>query len=116
MSNQRPMPGRPLAHKSAWVQLYQARQLRADIVDSRPPGRPPSPIPRRKVGLTLSQGEITELDTWQERLSTLLGRKLSTGETVGILTRICTARVGRVEEAGPFESLEELVERMIGES
>ena len=116
MSSQRPPANRPPAQRSAWVQLYQARQIHADLIESRPPGRPPSPIPRRKVGLTLSQGEITELDTWQERLSTLLSRKLSTGETVGILTRICTARLGRVEEAGPFESLEDLVERMIGES
>ena len=80
--------------KSAWVQLYQARQIKADIVESRSPGRPPSPIPRRKVGLTLSQGEITELETWQERFSELIGRKLSTGETVGILTRICYGAPG----------------------
>ena len=48
--------------KTAWVQLYQARQIKADITETRSPGRPPSPIPRRKVGLTLSQGEITELE------------------------------------------------------
>lgn len=101
--------------KSAWVQLYQARQMKTDIVESRPPGRPPSPIPRRKVGLTLSQGEITELEHWQERLSDLLGRKLSTGETVGILTRICTGRLARLDSPDSFESLVELVEKMIGE-
>lgn len=115
MTNQKPAANRPPTPKSAWVQLYQARQVHADIVESRPPGRPPSPIPRRKVGLTLSQGEITELDNWQERLSNLLGRKLSTGETVGILTRICTARLARIDDAGPFDSLVDLVERMIGE-
>jgi hypothetical protein len=43
--------------KSAWVQLYQARQIKADIAETRSPGRPPLPIPRRKVGLTLSQGD-----------------------------------------------------------
>ncbi len=101
--------------KSAWVQLYQARQIKADIVEARSPGRPPSPIPRRKVGLTLSQGEITELDTWQERFSGLLGRKISTGETMGILTRICTARLARLDNADSVESLAELVEKMIGE-
>ena len=26
--------------KTAWVQLYQARQIKADIVESRPPGTP----------------------------------------------------------------------------
>ena len=101
--------------KSAWVQLYQARQIKADIAETRTPGRPPSPIPRRKVGLTLSQGEITELDAWQERLSNLMGRKISTGETVGILTRICTARLARLDNPGAIDSLVELVERLIGE-
>src|SRR5574338_235246 len=100
--------------KNAWVQLYQARQNKADIVESRPPGRPPSPVPRRKVGLTLSQGEITELEAWQERLSDLMRRKLSTGETIGILTRICSQRISHVEEDGAVETLLELVERMVG--
>lgn len=101
--------------KNAWVQLYQARQVRSDMVEARPPGRPPSPVPRRKVGLTLSQGEITELEGWQQRLSDLMGRKLSTGETIGILTRICSARLNRVEDDGAPASLLDLVERMVGE-
>ena len=101
--------------KSAWVQLYQARQIKADIAETRSPGRPPSPIPRRKVGLTLSQGEINELDHWQDRISEIVGRKISTGETVGILTRICTARLGRIENADSIDSLVELVEKMVGE-
>lgn len=101
--------------KSAWVQLYQARQMKADIVEARSPGRPPSPIPRHKVGLTLSQGEISELDAWQKRLSELMGRKVSTGETVGILTRICTARFTRMDHSADWDSLSELVEKMIGE-
>ena len=101
--------------KSAWVQLYQARQIKADIAENRSPGRPPSPIPRRKVGVTLSQGEINELDVWQDRLSALLGRKISTGETVGIITRIVSARFARLKEGDSFESLADLVEKMIGE-
>lgn len=100
--------------KNAWVQLYQARQIRADIVESRPPGRPPSLVPRRKVGLTLSQGEINELEAWQDRLSELMGRKISTGETVGILTRICTARLAHINEI-TSGSIMELVERLVGE-
>lgn len=101
--------------KSAWVQLYQARQIKAETTKTRMPGRPPSPIPRRKVGLTLSQGEITELSTWQDRLSDLMGRKLSTGETVGILTRICTARYARLDQGESQDTLVTLVEAMIGE-
>ena len=116
MTNQKPPASKPPTPKSAWVQLSQARQVRKDVFESRSPGRPPSPIPRRKIGLTLSQGEISELDTWQERLSGFLGRKLSTGETVGILTRICTARLGRIEDIEQVDSLVDLVERMVGES
>ncbi len=101
--------------KSAWIQLYQARQIKTEIAETRSPGRPPSPIPRHKVGLTLSQGEINELEHWQKRLSELMGRKISTGETVGILTRICTARLGRLNEADSAESLVELVEKLVGE-
>lgn len=101
--------------KSAWVQLYQARQIKADMVESRSPGRPPSPIPRRKVGMTLSQGEISELETWQNRFSELMGRKISTGETVGILARICTGRFTRLDDAETFDSMVDLVEKMIGE-
>jgi hypothetical protein len=100
--------------KNAWVQLYQARQKQSDIVEARPPGRPPSPVPRRKVGLTLSQGEIHELEAWQQRLSALMGRKLSTGETIGILTRVCTARFSRIEGES-IESLLELIEKMVDE-
>lgn len=101
--------------RTAWVQLYQARQVKSDPVESRTPGRPPSPIPRRKVGLTLSQGEISELEVWQERLSNVMGRKISTGETVGVLTRICSARLARLDLAESFDSLEELVVKMLGE-
>lgn len=101
--------------KSAWVQLYQARQIKADITEARSPGRPPLPIPRRKVGLTLSQGEINELEHWQNRISDIVGRKISTGETVGILTRICTARLGHVENPEAIDSLVDLVEKMVGE-
>ncbi len=101
------------SNKSAWVQLYEARRAMGNVT-TRSPGRPPSPIPRRKVGVTLSQGEITEIENWQERLSNLLGRKVSMGETVGILTRICTARLGTISTNGAPSSLDEIVEKMIG--
>ncbi|MEJ5200678.1 MAG: hypothetical protein WHV66_00480 [Anaerolineales bacterium] len=99
--------------KPAWVQLYDARQVPVEF-EHRSPGRPPSPIPRHKVGMTLSQGEINELQAWQERFSNLLNRKVSLGETVGILTRICTARVNRLSTRGEFSTLADLVEKLIG--
>src|SRR5574338_274427 len=91
------MSGYNSGSKPAWVQLYEARNVPSNP-DARPPGRPPAPVPRRKVGLTLSQGEISELEVWQERFSRLIGRKVSTGETIGILARICTARLARVND------------------
>jgi hypothetical protein len=102
------------SNKPAWVQLYEARNTPVNP-EVRPPGRPPGPIPRHKVGFTLSQGEITELETWQERFSGMLGRKVSTGETIGILTRICSARFLRVADEKGEEALVQLVEKMVGE-
>jgi hypothetical protein len=98
--------------KSAWVQLYEARRA-VGTVKTRAPGRPPSPVPRRKIGLTLSQGEISELENWQERFTKLLGRQVSLGETVGILTRICSARLSSLAANGALTSLDKMVEMMV---
>jgi len=69
-------------------------------------------VPRHKVGLTLSKGEMAELTKWQTRLAKMLGRKISLGETVGIISRICSARLQLVpgEKA---RNLEELVQMLI---
>jgi hypothetical protein len=102
------------SNRSAWVQLYEARSVPSEP-ETRSPGRPPGIVPRRKVGLTLSQGEITEIEHWQDRFSTLMGRKVSAGETVGILTRICTTRLARLGEEPGDEALSALVDRLVGE-
>ena len=107
------MTAKKPSNRSAWVQLYEARQAGLEI-KSRPPGRPPSLIPRRKVAMTLSQGEINELDAIQEKLTSIMKRKVSIGETVGIMTRICTARIARISEREEPMTLAELVERMVG--
>lgn len=101
------------SNRSAWVQLYEARSISSEP-ETRAPGRPPGMIPRRKVGLTLSQGEITEIDRWQERFSALMGRKVSAGETVGILTRICSTRLANMDEDQIPGELSALVEKLIG--
>jgi len=101
------------SNKPAWVQLYEARNVLLNP-DARPPGRPPAPIPRRKVGFTLSQGEISEIEAWQQRFTRLLGRKVSSGETIGILARISTARFTHINEDNAAEnSLAILIERMV---
>lgn len=97
---------------NAWVQLYEARRM-INEPQARPPGRPPSIVPRTKVGLTLTKGEVTELEAWQERFSALLGRKVSVGETVGILSRICTARMEQIQGKVQSSDLNDLVDRMV---
>ena len=104
----------PKSSRTAWAQLYEARRLPQEP-ELRSPGRPPAPIPRHKVGLTLSQAEIFEIEAWQNRLSEMLGRKVSSGETVGILTRICSARISRIADHAPFKTLTLLVEKMVEE-
>jgi len=102
----------PKASRTAWAQLYEARRIPA-APESRNPGRPPAPIPRHKVGVTLSQAEVFELEAWQKRFSEMLDRKVSIGETIGILTRICSTRLARLPVKPPFKSLTELVEHMV---
>ncbi len=100
--------------KTAWVQLYEARNVPVEV-QTRSPGRPPGPVPRRKVGMTLSQGEIAEIEVWQDRFSGLLHRKISTGETVGLLARLATARYTAISARQSPSALAELVEKMIGQ-
>ncbi len=107
------MAADPNPNRNAWVQLYEARTIPAET-ETRAPGRPPGMIPRRKVGVTLSQGEITEIERWRERLSALAGRKVSAGETIGILTRICSSRFAQMDAAKSHKALVELVEELIG--
>jgi hypothetical protein len=102
------------SNRSAWVQLYEARSVPSEF-ESRSPGRPHGMVPRRKVGVTLSQGEITELERWQERFSGLMGRKVSVGETVGILTRICSARLTNLGDELNTQVLSTFVEKLVGE-
>ena len=101
--------------KNAWVQLYEARRVPSEQ-QVRSPGRPPGTVPRRKVGLTLSHGEIAEIEVWQKRFSDLLHRSVSAGETVGILTRVCSARFNRyIGEDKDFKALGSLVERLVND-
>jgi len=99
---------------SSWVQLYEARRA-TKAPQLRPVGRPPSIIPRKKVGVTLSKGEEAELDIWQQRFSLFLGRKVSTGETVGIIARILSARFDDLGDLDltKMEDLETLVTKLV---
>jgi hypothetical protein len=100
----------PVVNAPAWLQLYDARTNQTQ--ESRPVGRPPAPVPRFKVGLTLSQGETAELKVWQDRFSELMGRKISTGETVGILSRICSTRFSRISDQ-EYTDMMDLIEHLV---
>jgi hypothetical protein len=99
--------------KPAWVLLYEARRP-TPITRTRPRGRPPRVTPRKATVFHLTDGERIEIDTWQERLSPLLGRKISLGETAGILARICSARLPKVDNGSQVKSLADLVTAMVG--
>ena len=100
--------------KSAWIQLYEARR-QAPPTRTRPRGRPPRVTPRRSTLVHLTDGERTEIDSWQARISLLLGRKVSLGETVGILARVCSARLPLVERGETSTTLAKLVRLLVGE-
>jgi hypothetical protein len=107
-------PDSPSTPKPAWVQLYEARRV-TPVVRTRPRGRPPRVTPRKATVIHLTDGERTEIDSWQERLTPLLGRKISLGETAGILARICSARFPKVYNGRDVQSLSDLVTIMVGE-
>ncbi len=61
----------------------------------------------------LADGECKEIDIWKERLSKLVGRQVSYGETGGILAQICSDRFTELDIDENDVSLEELVKLMV---
>jgi hypothetical protein len=104
----------PAEDKPAWVQLYEARR-RTPAPRVRRRGRPSRTVPRKHTSIYLAEGETEELLQWQEILSGLLDRKVSYGETTGILARMCTARLEALDIETLPKSLGQLVELMSGE-
>lgn len=100
--------------KPAWVQLYEARRA-SPPSRTRSRGRPARVTPRKATVVHLTDGERVEIDSWQNRISPLLGRKVSLGETAGILARICSARLPLINGDLSFDTLSNLVKLMVGE-
>lgn len=100
--------------KPAWVLLYEARRA-SPPSRTRSRGRPPRVTPRKATVVHLTDGERAEIDDWQDRISPLLGRKVSLGETAGILARICSARLPHINGDFTFANLSDLVRSMVGE-
>jgi len=61
----------------------------------------------------LADGECKEIDAWKVRLSKLVGRQVSYGETGGILAQICSDRFEELVINEDELSLEELVKLMV---
>jgi hypothetical protein len=107
-------PEARITNKPAWVQLYEARRP-APPARTRPRGRPPRVTPRTATCFHLTDGERKEIDAWQDRLAPLLGRKVSLGETAGILARIASARLAELPEGSQYQSLAELARMLVGD-
>ncbi len=105
----------------AWTQLYEARKAQRLPLDERPSqagrGRPERVIPVKKSTLYLSAGDEAALKKWQQTFTGMLGRKPSTGETAGILAKICSERFAAISQPeGEVESLDTLVALLVGVS
>jgi hypothetical protein len=61
----------------------------------------------------LADGECKEIDAWKTRLSKLVGRQVSYGETGGILAQICSDRFSALGIDENDVSLEALVKMMV---
>jgi len=61
----------------------------------------------------LADGECKEIDAWKARLSKLVGRQVSYGETGGILAQICSDRFAALGIDENDVSLEALVKMMV---
>jgi hypothetical protein len=100
--------------KPPWYQLYLARRRPPPPEQTKPRGRPRRMI-RRDIqkSFLLADGECREIDTWKERLSKLVGRQVSYGETGGILAQICSDRFTELGISDDKVSLEDLVNMMV---
>lgn len=101
---------------SAWLQLYIAQKTRTP--SGKPtirPGRPGRVVAWADLHMEMPQGDLKQVRDWQKRFDVLLNRKVSLGETVGLLARICTARFDVLDPNGVPDDIENLVDLMVGD-
>ena len=73
-------------------------------------GRPRLNVATTSTSMALSKGDREAIEFWKERLTTLLDRQVSMGETVGFLARVCQERLTALGEDFPApENLQEMV-------
>jgi hypothetical protein len=101
----------------SWLQLYEARYIRQPPAPppAGSPGRPARAVPVKKTSVTYTAGDEEALLAWQEKLTDLLGRKPSMGETAGLLARICADRLEVLQPTSFPMDLSQFVSLMVGE-
>jgi hypothetical protein len=101
----------------SWVLLLESRHARPpekEPIGTGERGRPRLNIATYQTSMTLSKGDREAIDFWQEQLSGMLNRKVSMGETVGFLARVCQERLVMLNENGQQpESLVDLVQSFV---
>ena len=104
----------------SWIMLFESRHAKPpekEPTGTGERGRPRLNVATYQTSMTLSKGDREAIDFWQENLSTLLHRKVSMGETVGFLARVCQERLNQVAEtSAPLESLQDLVQLFVTDS
>jgi hypothetical protein len=87
----------------SWVLLMESRHAKPpqkEPTGTGERGRPRLNVATSQTSMTLSKGDREAIEFWQGQLSRLLDRKVSMGETVGFLARICQERFTTLDEAG----------------
>lgn len=101
----------------SWLLLLESRHSRPpqkEPVGTGERGRPRLNVATYQTSMTLSKGDREAIDYWQEQLSALLDRKVSMGETVGFLARLCQERLNGIDASDSrFASLDDLVHTFI---
>jgi hypothetical protein len=101
----------------SWLLLLESRHAKPperEPIGTGDRGRPRLNVATTQTSMTLSKGDREAIEFWQEQLSSMLGRKVSMGETVGFLARICQERLNTIidPELRP-ESLHDLVQLFV---
>ncbi len=101
----------------SWVLLLESRHGKPpekEPIGTGERGRPRLNVATYQTSMTLSKGDRESIDYWQDYLSTMLNRKLSMGETVGFLARVCQERMNLVNDPeNQPKSLQDLVQLIV---
>ncbi len=110
----RPTKKQPKDKKTySWLMLIESRHARPpekEPTGTGERGRPRLNVATTATSMTLSKGDREAIEYWQGQLSELLNRKVSMGETVGFLARVCQERYQAINDPeNQPENLQELV-------